>query len=793
MSDNDITITVDGKPLQATQGQMLIEVTDAAGIDIPRFCYHKKLSVAANCRMCLVEVEKAPKPLPACATPVMPDMIVKTNSPVALAAQKGTMEFLLINHPLDCPICDQGGECELQDVAMGYGGSVSQYTEGKRVVMDKYIGPLIATEMTRCIHCTRCVRFGEEVAGLRELGATGRGENVRIGTYIEKSVASEVSGNVIDVCPVGALTARPSRYSARSWELTQAPSIATHDCVGSNVFVHLDGEQVNRVVPRENESINEVWISDRDRFSYQGIRSEDRAQVPMVRIDGELRETDWQTALNKAAAILKESKNAEKLGVLASPSATLEELYLAQKLGRAMGSNNIDHRLNHLDFSGDEFAPIMPWLGMRFEDLESLDAALLIGSNIRKDQPIAALRLRKSALTGGAISFLNPRKFDLHFDASQSLVCRADQMTHELLAIAQACQADLSGLRDLPANIEVGSAHQQIADSLKEGDSSALFLGNIAQQHPAFTELRLIAVAIGKATNSVLSILPDRANSCGAWLAGMLPHRKAAGASNQQTGLNAAQMLSSPLDVYLTLGVEVEFDAANPAQASKTLASANDVIAVTAFLSDAMRAHASVVLPQTTFTESYGTYVNAAGNWQTAKGLVSPQGDARPGWKILRVLGELLDLPGFDQNGPEQVTAELQKLCADVELNNLSVSAEAVSINPLHSSDTLLRVGEIPLYATDPLVRRSAPLQKTEDAKSQARVLLCHAQANALSLSDGDSVRVAQATGEDTGNAVLPVHIDDSVPQGCVWLPSGLNETRSLGAMFMPIELTRVS
>jgi len=348
MSDDTIQITVDGNPLTAKRGQMLIEVTDAAGIDVPRFCYHRKLSVAANCRMCLVEVEKAPKPLPACATPVMPDMVVHTASKLARDAQKGTMEFLLINHPLDCPICDQGGECELQDVAVGYGNGASQYTEGKRVVFDKYIGPLIATEMTRCIHCTRCVRFGEEIAGIRELGATGRGENVRIGTYIEKSVVSEVSGNVIDICPVGALTARPSRYSARSWELSQQPSVSPHDSVGSNVFVHMDGSTINRVVPRENESVNEVWIADRDRFSYQGLTSPDRIETPMVRVDGELKASDWSSALAAAADHLRR----KELGVLASPTITLEELYLTQKLGRALGSANIDHRLGQLDMSG---------------------------------------------------------------------------------------------------------------------------------------------------------------------------------------------------------------------------------------------------------------------------------------------------------------------------------------------------------------------------------------------------------------------------------------------------------
>ena len=447
MSDDDtIQITVDGKAVSAKKGQMLIEVTDANGIDVPRFCYHKKLSVAANCRMCLVEVEKAPKPLPACATPVMPDMVVRTASKLARDAQKGTMEFLLINHPLDCPICDQGGECELQDVAMGYGNGASQYTEGKRVVFDKYIGPLIATEMTRCIHCTRCVRFGEEIAGIRELGATGRGENVRIGTYIEKSVVSEVSGNVIDICPVGALTARPSRYSARSWELQQKPSVSPHDSVGSNVFVHVDGNKVNRVIPRDNEAINEVWIADRDRFSYQGLHNEDRLTTPMMRVDGELQACDWSSALLAAGRALKDS--GESLGVLASATITLEELFLTQKFGRGLGSSNIDHRLGQTDFSAQDAAPVMPWLGMQLADLETLDAALLVGSNIRKDQPIAALRLRKSALKGASINFINPRHFPLHFDAAEIIATRFDAMAAELVCVAKAAGADISAMKD---------------------------------------------------------------------------------------------------------------------------------------------------------------------------------------------------------------------------------------------------------------------------------------------------------------------------------------------------------
>ncbi|MFK7997184.1 MAG: NADH-quinone oxidoreductase subunit NuoG [Granulosicoccus sp.] len=788
MSDDTINITVDGKPLTAKRGQMLIEVTDGAGIDVPRFCYHKKLSVAANCRMCLVEVEKAPKPLPACATPVMPDMVVHTASKLAREAQKGTMEFLLINHPLDCPICDQGGECELQDVAMGYGGGASQYTEGKRVVFDKYIGPLIATEMTRCIHCTRCVRFGEEIAGIRELGATGRGENVRIGTYIEKSVVSEVSGNVIDICPVGALTARPSRYTARSWELQQKPSVSPHDSVGSNVFVHMDGSTINRVIPRENESINEVWIADRDRFSYQGLKSQDRLQTPMVRIEGELTPCDWPTALSTAANLLQSSgQNGEDLGVLVSPSITVEELYLSQKLGRALGTNNIDHRLGQVDFTAQASAPVMPWLGMQLNDLESLDAALLVGSNIRKDQPIAALRLRKSALKGASISFINPKQFPLHFEASVSIATRYDRMVSELYCVARAAGADLSSMADAP-QLDCDDRHQQIADALKNGERSAVMLGNICVQHPGYAQLQYLANAIALATGATLGMLPERSNTSGAWLAGAVPHRLAGGqalASDSVPGKTALEMLDAPMKTYLVVGAELEFDAARPAYAMKSLESAQGVVAIGAYLSDSLKQHASVVLPAATFTESFGTYVNATGAWQSSKGTTNPPGDARPAWKIFRVLADELELDGFGYDSPEAVTRELQAQCNAVTLSNLT-TFEHVPAFYAPSAEPLLRAGETPMYATDPIVRRSQPLQKSLDGK-QAFAAMSASCAASLSLADGEQISVRQ-----NGSIVsLPAKVDDAVPEGCVWVPAGLPETQALGDLFGTIEVSK--
>jgi len=786
-ADDTIDITVDGRSVKARKGQMLIEITDAIGVKVPRFCYHKKLSVAANCRMCLVEVEKAPKPLPACATPVMPNMVVHTASKLAREAQQGTMEFLLINHPLDCPICDQGGICELQDVAMGYGSGASQYTEGKRVVFDKYIGPLIATEMTRCIHCTRCVRFGEEIAGIRELGATGRGENTRIGTYIEKSVVSEVSGNVIDICPVGALTARPSRYTARAWELRQQPSVSPHDSVGANTSVMVDGDTVNQVVPRDNEAINEVWISDRDRFAYQGLRSADRVREPMVRQGDALVPASWTTALARAGAALVPSGDttASELGTLVSASSTLEELYLAQKLTRALGSDSVDHRVGQLDFSDQDGAPVMPWLGMQLADLETLDAALLIGSNIRKDQPIAALRLRKAALAGASISLINPKHFPLHFEADQLVTTRYDRMVSELYCVARAAGADVSGMQDAPAHAECDERHQRIADALQDGERAAVVLGNIAVSHPAWAQLRWLAGQLARASDATLSLLPERANSAGAWLAGAVPHRAPGGEVLEAAGHHAGEQLAGAVSRLLLVNVEPDFDAAVPGAAAQALSRADSVVAMSAFLSPAIRAHADVVLPLATFAEGFGTWVNASGQWQSSRGAVPPPGDARPGWKVFRVLAEALGLDGFGYDSPESVTRELAAACREVRLNNL-VDGVKVPGFAGPSSVELLRAGETPIYATDPLVRRSIPLQKSVDGK-QAFVSMAAGLLERLGFAEGEFVSVSQ----DGASVSLPARRDDGVPDGCVWVPTGLPETAALGAVFGEVQVGR--
>ncbi|HMX53124.1 MAG TPA: NADH-quinone oxidoreductase subunit NuoG, partial [Plasticicumulans sp.] len=602
MSEDLVNIEVNGTPLQARKGQMLIEVTDAAGITVPRFCYHKKLSIAANCRMCLVEVEKAPKPLPACATPVMDGMKVQTRSPKALAAQKGTMEFLLINHPLDCPICDQGGECELQDVAMGYGGDVSRYVERKRVVKDKDIGPLVATEMTRCIHCTRCVRFGEEIAGLREMGATGRGENTEIGTYVRKSLASELSGNIIDLCPVGALTAKPSRYSARSWEMSQHAGIAGHDGIGSNVWHHVRYGKIVRTVPRENEAVNEVWLSDRDRFSYEGLYSSDRATQPMVRgADGALAITGWEAALEATAAGLKAviaKHGAAQVGVLVSPSATLEELFLAQKLARGLGIASIDHRLRQIDFTAA--AGGYPSLGLALADVPRLDAALVIGSNVRMELPLFAHRLRQASLKGGKIAFLNQVRYAQTLDPAAEFVVSPAAMVGTLARLAAAV-AGVKGV-NVPAALaaagEPSEAERGYAETLAGAGRAAIFLGQLALSHPQYAQLQAIAGFLARSCGATVGYLAPGANAAGASLAGALP---------AEGGQDAQAMLAAGLKGYVLIGIEPEFDCAAPAVAARALAGAEFVVALGTHLGGTVEREADVVLPVAACVETSGT------------------------------------------------------------------------------------------------------------------------------------------------------------------------------------------
>ncbi|MEI2742400.1 MAG: NADH-quinone oxidoreductase subunit NuoG [Candidatus Competibacter sp.] len=783
MSEESVNIEVNGIPLKARKGAMLIEVTDAAGIAIPRFCYHKKLSIAANCRMCLVEVEKAPKPLPACATPVMEGMKVHTESAKALAAQKGTMEFLLINHPLDCPICDQGGECELQDLALGYGSDASRFDERKRVVRDKDIGPLIATDMTRCIHCTRCVRFGEEIAGLRELGATGRGEHVEIGTYISKAVVSELSGNVIDLCPVGALTAKPSRFKGRSWEYLQHAAIAPHDSIGSNVFIHTLRGQVMRVVPRENESVNETWLSDRDRFSYEGIYSDDRLAKPLL----EGQEVEWESALEATAERLKDSiarHGAGAVGFLVSPTATVEELYLAQKLARGLGVANIDHRLRQADFSDQDAAPAFPWLGQEVADLEKVKSALLIGSNVRMEQPLASHRLRKAALAGARILCVNPRDFDFRFPVTAKIVADPAGMVAGLAGVAQAV-AELKN-QAVPENLaalksgEPKGAARAIANHLIDNAPAVVLLGNLAVAHPAFAQLRALAGFIAEASGARLGYLPEAANSAGAWLTGALPHRGPGGKPAGVAGADARAMLESPRKVYVVIGVEPELDCWNGAAALKAMQGAESVIVLSPYASATTRGYAKTILPVATFAETSGTYVNAEGRWQSFQGASKPLGEARPAWKVLRVLGNLCGLDGFEYLSSDEVLAEARGACDGLKPDNRSDAGQ--SLQPLRI-EGLVRVAEVPIYGADALVRRAPSLQASPLGQAVA-ARLHPDMAQELGVAGREQIQVRQ-----NGAAVdLPLVLDAGVPKGCVWIPAG-SASVALGPSVGPVTI----
>ncbi len=787
-----ITIEIDGRACEAAPGEMIITVADRMGISIPRFCYHKKLSIAANCRMCLVEAEQGgrpfPKPVPACATPIAAGMKVWTRSPKAIEAQQGTMEFLLINHPLDCPICDQGGECELQDVAVGYGGDVSRFAEGKRVVEDEDFGPLIATDMTRCIQCTRCVRFCAEIAGVRELGATGRGEDMRVGTFVAHAVNHELSSNIIDLCPVGALTAKPSRFTARAWELTGVDGIAPHDGVGSNLNLHIRRGRVVRVHPRENDAVNETWISDRDRYSYLGLNSADRLTMPLLKQQGVWREVDWSTALTQVAERLKSAPPAE-MGWLLSPTATLEELYLAQRLARELGCANIDHRLRQQDFSGDASDPLLPWLGVSIAELESQRSLFLIGTDLRQEQPLLAHRVRKAALAGAQVMCLNPLQIDLNHPAQQFVGAPATMIT-DLAAIAQAAGASGSdAVSELLATATPTPAHVAAATSLRDAGQSAsglILLGSLATAHPNFALLKMLAYALAAATQCRVGYLPAAANSVGAYLAGAHP-RRLPGAKPIAAGLTTAEMLNNALKNLVLWGIEPELDLENPASALNACAKADFVIACSAFRSPALESAANVLLPIGIFAETSGTYVNASGTWQRFQGAIPPPGEARPGWKVLRVLGNLLDIQGFNYQDGAQVRDELAALCADSQFNS-APSADLVAHTELMQAN-MMRIGEVPIYATDPLVRRALPLQQLPMTRSTFGVYLHPNQATALGLIANDWVRIHQANSEITA----PCFFDERIAMGCAYIAAGIEASALLGNQIGAIDLIKVA
>ena len=718
MSNDIVNIEVDGKPVTAHKGQMIMEATDQIGAYIPRFCYHEKLSIAANCRMCLVEVEKAPKPMPACATPVMEGMKVFTRSPAAISAQKATMEFLLINHPLDCPICDQGGECELQDLALGYGRDVSRYNERKRVVKDKDLGPLVSTDMTRCIHCTRCVRFSQEIEGLQELGTIGRAEDMKIGMYIEKGVDHELSANIIDLCPVGALNNKPYRYSARAWEMEQRQTVSPHDCVGSNMYVHVLRGTVKRVVPRENEEINETWLSDRDRFGFEGIYSKDRLLGPRVKKDGSWHDVGWEDAVKILAENLQ-GADADKTGILSSPAATIEESHLLARLADHIGTANIDYRIRRRDFSDQDNDPVFPWLGSSIAELETKDAILVVGSNLRKEAPIIAHRVRKAALAGASVSFVNNDAYEYHFDVEQNI--HGGGLVEQLAGVAAAAagRKKLSKpVETLIKGVKPDNAQKRIAKSLADADQAQILLGLIAGRHQASAAVWVLADAISQFTGAGFGTLSEGANSAGATLAGVLPHRASGGAARKTSGSHAGSMLDESLDAVLLFGVEPDRDICSMDDAVKKLAGQKFVAALTSYDSNALQETADLLLPIGTFAESAGTFVNCEGRWQSFNGIANPVGEARPGWKVLRVLGNLLDADNFDYQNSEEVRDELATMLGDIKPDNNYAGKKAVrKVNG--ADDPAARI-DIPIYGTDAVVRRAMALQLTPEARRNA-------------------------------------------------------------------------
>ncbi|MBK1709697.1 NADH-quinone oxidoreductase subunit NuoG [Marichromatium gracile] len=786
-----ITIEIDGRACEAAPGEMIIAVADREGITIPRFCYHKKLSIAANCRMCLVEAEAGgrpfPKPVPACATPVSDGMKVQTRSPKAIDAQEGTMEFLLINHPLDCPICDQGGECELQDVAMGYGGDVSRYSERKRVVEDEDLGPLIATEMTRCIHCTRCVRFGAEIAGVRELGATGRGETMRIGTFTAVAVEHELSGNVIDLCPVGALTSKPYRFQARAWELTGRDSISPHDGVGANLRLHVRRDQVLRVHPNDNETVNETWIADRDRFSYEGLYAADRLTQPMIKRDGAWQAVAWGEAMTLVAERLKAADPATS-GWWLAPNATLEELYLAQRVARGLGVADIDSRLRQQDFRDDAVAPLRPWLGCTIAELETRRAILVIGSDLRQEQPLLAHRIRKAALAGAGVGCVNPLELELNHAATQLVVDPA-ALPAALAAIAKAldCAPEGAGAA-LIAAAEPDEAQRALAELLRAGEAGQgglVALGALAVAHPDYALIRALAETIATTSGCALGWLPAAANSVGAHLAGALPQVGPGGVALERPGRALDAMLAEAPRTLVLWGVEPDRDLIDPARAMAACEQAEFVVACSAFRSPSLEAGADVLLPIGAFAETSGTFVNASGVWQSFQGAVAPPGEARPGWKVLRVLGNLLDLRGFDYVSAAGVREELAECCGEAVHDNAARAALG-ALEPRLAEGGLARVGGVPIYALDALVRRAPALQRTAMPRAALALYLHPERAAALGLEEG-----AEATLSQGGRTLdCEVRLDARLAPGCAWVPAAVAGSERLGAQIGPIEIT---
>ncbi len=774
-----LEIEIDGKKAQVEDGSTVMDAASQLGIYIPHFCYHKKLSIAANCRMCLVQVEKAPKPLPACATPVTNGMKVFTHSELAVKAQKGVMEFLLINHPLDCPICDQGGECQLQDLAVGYGQSGSRFTEEKHVVFHKNVGPLISMEeMSRCIHCTRCVRFGQEVAGVMELGMINRNVHSEITTFVGKTVDSELSGNMIDICPVGALTSKPFRYSARTWELQRRKSVSPHDSTGANLTVQVKGDAVKRVLPFDNEDINECWISDKERFSYEALNGGERLLKPMLKQGGQWQEVEWNVALDYVAHGLRtiaKDHGGDQIAMAASPHATLEELYLGGRIMRSLGSDNIDFRLRQQDFRADAQRPgAAPWLGLPLVDLSNIDAALIVGSFLRKDSPLVAQRLRQAARNGAEVYSVNVSSDDSLIKHAGLIYTPPGQLVTALAGVVRAA-AEIKGVQPstLAATGNAGEMERKIATSLI-GDANsaprAVLLGNLAQQHVDYSLLEQLAGELATITGASAGTVGEAANSVGGYVAKACP---------QQGGRDAARMFEEPRKAYVLFGCEPSLDVANPAQALRALNAAEMVVQFSAFKDADALAYADVLLPLSPYTETSGTFVNTEGRAQSFVGVVRPAGESRPGWKLLRVLGNLLDVDRCEYQSSEEIRNEILVDGHALPSGSLAatIAVTATAATALRGNG-LQRIADVPIYFADGLARRAPALQKTRDAQAPAARMSANTLSN-VGATDGCSVRVKGSEGSAVLNAVL----DNTVPDGCVRIAAAHPLTANLGAL----------
>jgi NADH-quinone oxidoreductase subunit G len=773
-----LELEIDGKQLQVEDGVTVIEAAHSAGIYIPHFCYHKKLSIAANCRMCLVQVEKAPKPMPACATPVTNGMKVFTHSNIAVKAQKDVMEFLLINHPLDCPICDQGGECQLQDLAVGYGGSASRFQEEKRVVVNKDLGPLVSTDMTRCINCTRCVRFTQEIAGNMELGQAYRGDRAEIMPFLDKTLDSELSGNVIDLCPVGALTSKPFRFAARTWELSRRKSVSPHDGLGSNLIVQVKHDRVMRVLPLENEAINECWLSDKERFSYEALNSAERLIKPMVKQGGEWKEVEWNVALDYASHALRDvgrEYGAAAIGALVSPHATLEEMYLAGKLLRGLGSDNIDFRLRQSDFSLDGQRNGLPFLGMKIAEIGELDRVLVVGSFLRKDHPLIAQRLRQSAKRGTKISVLHSADDDLLIKLFAKAIAAPSQLPMALAEVVKAvAQLKNASLGEEFAKVGVGETATKIAESLVSGRNAGILLGNFAQQHPQAATLQRLAQQLAQLLGGKSGFLGEAANSVGGYVAKACP---------QADGLNAARLVAAPRKAYVLLGIEPEFDCADGATALAALKQAGSVIVMTAFKSPAMLEYADCLLPVSPFAETSGTFVNTEGRAQSFHAVARPQGETRPAWKVLRVLGNLLEVAGFDYESSEQVRDEA--LGGQTEfVAGLDNGVRPGALHLSAGADGLERIADVPIHFADPLARRAPSLQATKDAAAPTARMNAAMLAQ-LGVAAGDSVKVG------AGGTALLARLDGGVPDNCVRVAAAHASTAAVGPLFGALSVSK--